>query len=104
MPLVNGGETMVSDAMYEELRERTWVRTGNHGAGRYVQDSGTHEYLHRRVAGPAADEDVHHLNGDTMDNRAENLVSLSRAEHAALHARLRRTESGQLALPGGEDV
>ncbi|KKN62510.1 hypothetical protein LCGC14_0511260 [marine sediment metagenome] len=28
---------------------------------------------------------VHHLNGDTLDNRTENLAVLSRPEHQMLH-------------------
>ena len=29
---------------------------------------------------------IHHINGDPLDDRPENLVALTRAEHAALHA------------------
>ena len=33
------------------------------------------------------DEEVHHRNGDHSDNRMENLVAVSAAEHRALHKR-----------------
>jgi len=36
------------------------------------------------------DEDVHHINHDRQDNRPENLVVLTKAEHQRLHAETRR--------------
>jgi HNH endonuclease len=33
-----------------------------------------------------ADEEVHHVNHDPLDNRLENLTVLPRPEHVALHA------------------
>ncbi len=32
-------------------------------------------------------EDVHHINGDTQDNRPENLVALSKSDHMKAHMR-----------------
>jgi hypothetical protein len=32
-----------------------------------------------------ADEDAHHINGDTTDDRPENLEALSKSEHTRLH-------------------
>jgi hypothetical protein len=44
-------------------------------------------FEHRIVTGRVS-EDVHHINGNKTDNRPENLMPMSRAEHARLHARM----------------
>lgn len=54
-------------------------------AGKYVDE---HRYLTEQALGRklGRNEVVHHLNGDKRDNRPENLVVMSRAEHMRLHS------------------
>ncbi|MDN5687781.1 MAG: HNH endonuclease [Brachybacterium sp.] len=67
----------LSDAGY--VRLRWWV-----GPDRYVE-----AYEHRIVMDRPAGE-VHHRNGDKTDNRPDNLVVLSKEDHAALHVQQNR--------------
>ena len=41
--------------------------------------------LHRLVMNPKSDEDVHHFNHDTCDNRKENLECRPMSEHRGRH-------------------
>jgi len=45
---------------------------------------------------PASGATLHHVNGDRIDNRLENLVTMSASEHARQHATARaRNQRGQ---------
>ena len=47
----------------------------------------------------AADEVVHHRNGDKLDNRLENLEVLARSEHHSLHIGTRERDDCGRLLP-----
>jgi HNH endonuclease len=69
-----------------------WLECGY----RYVSVDGEKIAEHRRIAEEREgrkltnDEVVHHVNGDKLDNRAENLLVVTRAEHRRLHSGARR--------------
>lgn len=50
------------------------------------------------------DEVVHHINGDKLDNRPENLEVMLAAEHVSHHFKGSRWENGKRILKHGEDI
>lgn len=74
-----------------------WFKSGyKHRPDGYVRDSKTDKYIHRSIMenkiGRALtkDEVVHHLNGDTSDNRIDNMILLTNSEHRKLHVKTQR--------------
>lgn len=86
---------------YRRLRKHgdpTITKRAANGAGaidsqgyRLVTQAGRRDFEHRLVMERArgqrlrTDEHVHHVNGDRLDNRPENLWVLAPAEHTRLH-------------------
>jgi hypothetical protein len=52
----------------------------------YCNNKCTLIFMHREIMQTPLAMDCHHINHNTLDNRKENLVNLTRAEHRALHA------------------
>lgn len=53
------------------------------GNGRYAPE---HIIIYEQHFGPLPDDYiVHHINGDKLDNRIENLKAMTRAEHKQIH-------------------
>lgn len=61
------------------------------GSGSYIQWKGIrlHRFLVEKQLGRKLKrtEHVHHLNGDKLDNRLDNLVVLSERDHHSIHAK-----------------
>ena len=62
-----------------------YVRTTKNGKPIDQHRKVMEEYLGRKLS---RNEQVHHINGDKHDNRIENLVVLSPAEHMKLHKQI----------------
>ena len=86
-PNWKGGVTLTGDG-YREVHV-----SGAIAARRYRSE---HRMVVERHLGRSLGrgEIVHHKNGNKLDNRIENLIVMSRSEHAALHARIRRGDYG----------
>lgn len=89
------------DCFTEEKRRRLGGVMFDVTAGRWIIlcRDGTKLWYYRGVMAAQIgrllrpEELVHHLNGDSTDDRPENLVVMSRAEHHSLHS-LKRWEAG----------
>ena len=61
-----------------------------HGYIKVKVGKGDWRYEHRLVAGTSGDLVTHHRNGDTWDNRAENLEVMTKQAHSAMHGQTGR--------------
>jgi hypothetical protein len=81
----------------------------SHGYCR-VSSSDGRVYEHRKLVEKhlqrplTTDEVVHHINGDKTDNRIENLVVMSKADHAKLHTKPRLCFTERLCSCGCSQV
>jgi hypothetical protein len=103
--LTQGKIAIVDDADYDELARYKWcvVKT-TRGYWYAVRRDYTNGYpgaiiyMHRVIAGAEGRVEVHHSNANTLDNRRENLVALTRKEHYAIHG------NGRIAKPKARKV
>lgn len=90
MHIADGFVVIVDEADYAYVSQFRWYpkKSGScYYAVRKVRRGG-HEHLirmHRELCPARDDEDVHHINHNTMDNRRANLKPLSRSEHDKIH-------------------
>ncbi len=97
--LTNGMVSLVDPEIWVSINRHGWKAIKSRGGFYAVKTSkrnGKHktEYLHRLIAKPAAGYEVHHINGNTLDNRKMNLQIATPQIHKELD-RLRRMTKRQ---------
>jgi hypothetical protein len=89
IPLTQGKVAIVDDDLYPRLSQVHWCAL-HVGRNRWYAASsmgGTraNQYMHRVVVPGAEKQFVHHINGNPLDNRRENLAVVSPGEHSRIH-------------------
>lgn len=91
VPLTRRGGTVVAHAIvdeeqYERLSGMRWHLYRGYAA--HTLRNGSKILMHREVVGakPRDGSEIHHLNGDRLDNRRDNLKITTKAEHQHEHA------------------
>lgn len=84
--LTKGKRTLVDDEDYEYLKQWKWYFGSRYAQrqeylgkinGKYQQKT---VYMHRELC--SSDEDVDHINGDTLDNRRSNLRACTHQQNS----------------------
>jgi len=100
--LIGGGFTLVDADGFNKFSKYAWRRVKSHSKYYAIRrivlsDRTVTIRLHRQIAGTPAGLNCHHLNGDSLDNRAANLVNINPKIHAHIHKLLGRRRKN----PGG---
>lgn len=81
IPLTQGQVALVDDEDFEELSKVKWCAMWDAGTRSFyamrntpwVNGNRTSELMHRRILNAQPDQQVDHINHDTLDNRWENI-------------------------------
>lgn len=108
--LTRGMVALVDDADFEGLSRYRWTLSDREGGG-YARRSGRSSegesprgcvYMHRQIMGAKADQQIDHINHDTLDNRRSNLRFCTQSQNRA-NGRWRTAKSGFRGVyPAGE--
>lgn len=86
--LISGYSVIVDDDIAEIISKQSWfIKKGGYGHGSYVARSVREGKkiktirLHRWIMNAPKGFEVHHKNGNSFDNRRENLEVLTPEEH-----------------------
>lgn len=95
--LSRGYEAIVDDAIFDEISKFKW-HYNNGYAARTIREGGVASgvKMHRVIMGLGADDprDVDHINGNTLDNRRENLRVCTHAENMRNQRPYQKSKSG----------
>lgn len=106
IPLLRGGTAIISSVDLALVSGFRWYGFRRSGTGRTGQRyqyadvvvaakvSGKMLYLHRHIVGAPKGMVVDHINGNTLDNRRENLRICTRKQNSANTKRHSRNKSG----------
>ncbi len=93
IPLTQRKVAIVDDADFEQIAKYNW-----HFSGRYAARWGKRHFhkrekvlMHRAILKPHEGSEIDHINGNTLDNRRENLRICSHAEN--MHNARRRFDN-----------
>ncbi len=82
--LTQGMQTVVDDGDHEHLSRHRWYYNNKGGHGYALRMVGRQSILlHREIMKPGTGFVVDHINGNTLDNRRENLRVVSRSVNSA---------------------
>lgn len=99
IPLTQGKFALVDDADFERVSQFKWYAVKEHNVfyaarmHRKLNGKRAVQKMHIFLVGTPAGMETHHKNENGLDNQRLNLVTLVRADHALLEARLRRTNT-----------
>lgn len=99
-------ETLIDTADLEHVQSLggTWTlsgRTDRPYVAARTPGTGESVYLHRWIMRPAAEMVVDHIDGDSLNNRRENLRELTQRENTQNNRRNTSGASGVYVLPDG---
>jgi len=89
-------KAIIDDKNWDKIKNFTWYWKKSEENLYYVATNvrlngkSTTLYLHRFILDPSPDKDVHHIDGNTLNNLEENLEEQDAIIHRSWHNRNRR--------------